>query len=213
MADKTTPEAFPMVENLPTTAQTTAAETATAETATGSQSSIEPDWDDIPVAGETVQADAESDQASAGEGGAAPDHAPPKLLSKDDFYRMFEMAFHAPNFVLAGRGPFPLESLPIKPEERQQARAASDAIYEIAAETPALRWLLQPDLPWLQRTIPIVMFLGGKVFAIRTEIRAKRAAPITPERAPETPPEDAPLRTGHDDLMDAAKADIEGDAS
>ncbi|MDO8840428.1 MAG: hypothetical protein Q7V31_16060 [Parvibaculum sp.] len=105
----------------------------------------------------------------------ARDDAAAGLIPKDDFFAMFQLCFHAPNLVPVS--PFPLESLPIKPDEMQAARAASDAIYDIASETAYLRWLVEPGSLWMQRALAILPFVGVKLWAIRAELASRKPAP------------------------------------
>lgn len=99
------------------------------------------------------------------------------VISKDDFFGMFQVCFHVPNVMPFP--PFPLESLPLKPEEIEPARAASDAIYDIAAESTYLRWLIEPGSIWMQRALAIGPFVAVKAMAIRAELAARHDAPRT----------------------------------
>ena len=101
--------------------------------------------------------------------------AGPALLSKDDFFAAFQAMFQFPNLLPVP--PLPLQSLPIKDHERPQARAASDAIYDIALESPYLRWLIEPQSVWMQRALVISAFAGGKAMAIHGEIKSRQPAP------------------------------------
>lgn len=128
------------------------------------------------------------ERAEAGEAAyAAGEEAAAGLIPKDAFFGMFQVCFHAPNLVPVP--PFPLESLPIKPDEMDAARAASDAIYDIAAESEYLRWLVEPGSVWMQRALAILPFVAVKAAAVRAEIAARHAAAAVPaaERAPEAP--------------------------
>ena len=99
------------------------------------------------------------------------------------------MCFQVPNLVPVP--PFPLESLPIKPEEREAARAASDAIYDIAAETAYLRWLVEPGSIWMQRALAIGPFVAVKFAAMRAEIAARHAKDVSPRTAAPEPEAEA----------------------
>lgn len=107
---------------------------------------------------------------------AAEVEAAADLIPKDAFFGMFQVCFHAPN--LMPLPPFPLESLPIKPDEMEAARAASDAIYDIAAESEYLRWLVEPGSVWMQRALAILPFVAVKAAAIRAEIAARKPEPM-----------------------------------
>lgn len=129
--------------------------------------------------------------ADADDAMATGDVAAAGLISKDDFFSMMQVCFAVPNVMPFP--PFPLESLPIKPEEQQAARAASDAIYEIAAESAYLRWLVEPGSVWMQRALAIGPFVAMKAMAIRAELAARNETPRTimdPE--PVAPDPDAP---------------------
>lgn len=130
---------------------------------------------------------------------------PPARLTKDEFYGTFKMMFALPNMV--GIPPFPLEALPIKKEEEDAARAASDAIYDIAAETPHLSWMIEPGSEWLGRLVAIGMFVGGKAMACWGEI-VMRDAPQPPlEADPTGAPEKPSTPTAK------SKSSPKGDAS
>lgn len=113
------------------------------------------------------------------------------LITRDDFFAMFQVCFHVPNVMPFP--PFPLESLPLKPDEMQPARSASDAIYEIAAETAYLRWLVEPGSIWMQRALAIGPFVAVKAMAIRAELAARSDPPRSiMEPAPVVADPDAP---------------------
>ncbi|MCW5728146.1 hypothetical protein [Parvibaculum sp.] len=111
------------------------------------------------------------------------------LISKEDFFGIFQVCFQVPNLMPIP--PFPLESLPIKPEERDAARAASDAIYDIAAETAYLRWLVEPGSIWMQRALAIGPFVAVKFAAMRAEIAARHAKDVSPRATKPEPGEAA----------------------
>lgn len=135
-------------------------------------------------------------------GDAAISDAPgQQRLTKDEFFATFKMLFAIPNMVPVA--PLPIASLPIKPEEELPARAASDAVYEIAADTPYMRWLIEPGSEWMQRLMAIGIFVFGKGSAIVAELAA-RGAPPPKVDVPNSPKE---TRSG------PAQAAPEGDAS
>jgi len=113
---------------------------------------------------ESIDAETETGEGLEGE-------VQPARLSKDDFYGVFKMMFAMPNMLPVA--PFPLKTLPIKPEEEDGARAASDAIYDIACETPYLSWLIEPGSEWMQRAMVIGAFSFGKLMAIKLELDAR----------------------------------------
>ena len=121
-------------------------------------------------------ADNDADESAALEGEALP-----ARLSSDDFYGVFKMMFAMPNMLPVP--PFPINALPIKDAEQEAARAASDAIYDIACDTPYLSWLIEPGSEWMQRLMVIGAFSFGKLMAIKMELDA---------RIPKAPPEGDP---------------------
>lgn len=107
----------------------------------------------------------------------------PGLLSRDQFFAAFKSIFAIGGAVPVP--PFPLKSMPIQPHEEDAAREASNAIYDIALESPWLRFLIEPSSVWMQRLIVISTFGGLKLMAIRDEIRAKSAKEINPKQSKE----------------------------
>lgn len=94
----------------------------------------------------------------------------PEILSAEQFFQGVFVPLHAmPAGVLR------LESLPIKPHEMESARAASDAIYEIALETPMFRFLIEPSNIWVQRALVIAAYAVPKAQAVHLELRARQA--------------------------------------
>lgn len=116
-------------------------------------------------------------------------------IGKDVFYQTFKGAVAAPNAVAVAIGamgrpvaPFPLESLPVRPEEEGQARAASDALYDICGEVHWLRFLIKADDPWLMRVLAIGGFAVPKALAVAAEVRSKRKpVPEAPQESQEDP--------------------------
>lgn len=101
----------------------------------------------------------------------------PDVLSPDDFYQGVFVPLHAVSGAV-----FMLESLPVKPEEEQRARAASDALYDTALETPALRFLIEPSNKWMQRAFALWAYAAPKAAAVRMELMAKKAQPVNPKK-------------------------------
>lgn len=124
--------------------------------------------------------------SSNGDGGAAAE-AGPAVLTRDQFYASFKVMHLAPNMVPLP--PFPLHSLPIHDAEAREARMASDAIYDIAAETPFLRWLIEPQSLWMQRALVIGSYAIPKAMAVMAEVKAKRARDVSAKPEPEQQPE------------------------
>lgn len=100
------------------------------------------------------------------------------ILSQDEFYHgLFAPLHDIPAALLK------LQSLPIQPEETQSARQASDAIYDIALETPMFRFLIEPSNIWMQRAVAIGAYAIPKGRAVMFELRARHAKPaeVKPE--------------------------------
>lgn len=112
----------------------------------------------------------------AGEG----DSTPPGTLSKDDFYNGLKAVMSICGALPIP--PFPLKSLPIQPSEEESARAASDEIYDICAETPWLQFMIKPDGKWVQRAMIIGGFAAVKVTAIRAEMKDRRMRDVSPAK-------------------------------
>lgn len=113
----------------------------------------------------------ELDQAAAG-----------GLMTKDEWWRDFRAIFEVSGAML-GMVPIggvrePVRSLVIAADD-DQARAAADAIYDTAAETSVLRFLLQPGNQWFARLLVIGAFAAGKYRLVSDELRARRARPVT----------------------------------
>lgn len=151
-------------------------------------SSGEPDWGGIQASidsqFEPIEIPMDTAETGVPAGGLTADG----LLTKDQFYLGFKGMFDVCGVIPIE--PFPLKSMTIKPDEEEQARACSDAIYEIAEESPWLRFLLEPQGKWVPRLMAIGMFTGGKIVAVRTEIAGKLEPP-----APKVP-----LSGGGDEL-------------
>lgn len=104
------------------------------------------------------------------------------LMTKDEWWRDFRALIEVSGAML-GMVPIggvrePLRSLTIAPDD-DQARAAADAIYDTAAETPLMRFLLQPGSAWFGRLLVVGAFAAGKYRLVSDEIRARRARPVT----------------------------------
>lgn len=137
-------------------------------------------------------------------GQSVPGGAPvPARLTKDEFFSTFKMLFAIPNMVPVK--PLPLQSLPIKPDEEAAARGASDAVYDIAAETAYLRWLIEPGSEWMGRLMAIGLFSFGKGGAIMAELSARSAPKAMPKADAPGAPKAAPKATPKGpDIGDAA---------
>ena len=99
----------------------------------------------------------------------------PSLLTEEQFYEMFS----GTHSIMGGV--FRLQSVAIAPNETQSARAASDAIYEVALEVPAFRFLIEPSNVWLQRAAVIAAYAFPKAQMIKHELQARKAQPAEVE--------------------------------
>lgn len=115
-------------------------------------------------------------------------------IDKETFFANFKGLFALGGMIPVP--PLPLECLPIKPEEEAAARGASDALYDICAETPFLQFLLSPESEWAKRGFAILAFMGPKVMAARAELAAKARAVREAREAGQKPPaKPAPVST------------------
>lgn len=92
---------------------------------------------------------------------------PGAVLTKDQFFEAFRGCFNIGHQFTG------LESLAV-PSNDNAARAACDAVYDIAYEVEYLRFLISPGNVWIQRTIAIGAFAVPKWMAIKAEIMARQ---------------------------------------
>ncbi|PLW75404.1 hypothetical protein [Cohaesibacter celericrescens] len=92
---------------------------------------------------------------------------PAGVLTKDQFYMAFASVFDFSGLMLQ------LQSLPIQAHEQGSARAASDAIYEVAEKSPWLSFLIEPSNEWVQRALVVGTFAFGKAMAVSGELNAR----------------------------------------
>lgn len=107
------------------------------------------------------------------------------VMSKAMFCEMMGSTFKMSGGILG------LETLTDAPE-RQGATDAFETIWDIAAESQSMRWLIEPQQIWMQRTItigafalPLARACGQEVKQKRIERRAARMGPVQPEQKPE----------------------------
>ncbi|WP_417842181.1 hypothetical protein [Terasakiella sp.] len=96
-----------------------------------------------------------------------------EFISQDAFFAAFCTAFN----IGACLPPY-FTSLKIDDSEMDQARGASDALYDICLETPAMQFLIKPGGVWFQRVAAISAFALPKAMGVVSEVRAKRAKPV-----------------------------------
>ena len=147
-----------------------------------------------------------------GESAGEPSGDPGGGISRDLFFANFRGLFAAPNFALMGRGAEPLKSLEIDPGD-QDARRASDYLYDICAEVTWLRWILSPEGEWAKRVIFIGGFAYARVNMIRAEVAARRPAVKgvpAPDQAPDQAPDAPPPAREPSELPPEDMADLAG---
>ncbi|MGD1933252.1 MAG: hypothetical protein ACFB0Z_01890, partial [Candidatus Phaeomarinobacter sp.] len=136
-----------------------------------------PDFEVPEFEAEALPDDPDAPQADAGH-----------LIDADGFIEMFRGLCAAPNIALAMMREQPLEALKVEADD-PSARAASDALFEIVEETPALHFLLDPSSVWLKRTIVIGTFVVPRALAARGEwvacLVARQREAMAPEDAPQ----------------------------
>lgn len=118
-------------------------------------------FDEFAVEGEPGADGIDGEPAAANENAAG-------LLTKDQFWEGFRGCFNVGQQVTA------LESLGV-PANDMGARAASDAVYDIALETEYLRFLIQPGNVWVQRALVIGAFTFPKYMGVKAELAERRA--------------------------------------
>lgn len=100
---------------------------------------------------------------------AADETASAAFIGKDEFFRSFRGMISAGNLAFNP----PLLSLMIE-EGNPDARAASDALYDICAEVHFLQFILGPSTKWAQRIAAIGMFGGGLYLSVRHELATRQ---------------------------------------
>lgn len=98
-----------------------------------------------------------------------------ELISKDEFFNLFRATWAIPRGPIAMFGGPDLKSLDI-PDSDVDGRLASDALYDIARETRALHWMLDPDAKWFPQVLALSSFATNRTLAIRAELVAWRKA-------------------------------------
>lgn len=105
-----------------------------------------------------------------------------EFIGRDVFFEGFCSAFN----IGACLPPY-LQSLKIE-NDRDQARAAADALYDICIETPSMHFLIKPGGVWFQRITAIGAFALPKAMGVAAELQARKAMrrPM-PKGEPERP--------------------------
>jgi hypothetical protein len=133
-----------------------------------------PDLDAIPLPEGEEPAAPEGTEADLSDQPAG--EPMPVVIGKDEFFALFKMGQQLPGHL------FSLKALTEHPE-KPEARAASDAIYDIAAETPSLSWLIEPGGVWLPRLAAIGLYAVPLGMAVKAELKAKRQTAVTAKKA------------------------------
>lgn len=99
------------------------------------------------------------------------------IVDPEQYFEQFCFLFDAMHYTTAvlpdSRCPT-LESLKISEPEKPGARAASDALYDLAVKYPSiLGWSLRPMGEGMQAAFPLVAFAWAKFNLIKAEIAAK----------------------------------------
>jgi len=92
------------------------------------------------------------------------------VLSPEQFEAGFIGAFNMASHVSG------LKALAIGHNDNQAAKGAAAAVYEIASEVEALRWLITGGNPWVMRVVAIGTFALPMARAVKAEIAERRAA-------------------------------------
>lgn len=116
--------------------------------------------DRIPIDDEPgADAPGEDEAASGG----------PAQLTREQFRQGFNATF-----LVAGAATG-LQTLSAAPQQ-PTAGPAADALYDIASESPWLRWLIQPQGVWLQRCAALAAFGMPVAAGVRAELLERQAA-------------------------------------
>jgi len=110
--------------------------------------------------------------------------APPNMLSKEEFHKVFIGGFKAGHHFTG------FKSLLIKPDREGKAEACSHALYETIVDCPSLHFMLTPQSKWWGRAFAIGAFMVPTAAGIALEIKARRTPPPPPQPAEPAQPMD-----------------------
>lgn len=133
-----------------------------------SQDAPEPDWSAVPLPQEEVAAAVQGLDMAASSSDI-PTLTPEGFISYSAFHEGFCKAFELGGHI--GQ----LQTLLNAPKQ-PSCPSATQAIYEIAVDTPALHFLIKPGSIWVQRAFAIGSFAVPVALGCAAEIRAKAAA-------------------------------------
>lgn len=94
--------------------------------------------------------------------------APSAVIGREEFHAMFCGVFNMAHAVTR------LQSLAVD-RDSPTARPCTEAIYDIAEETPSLRWLIEPGNVWMQRAFAIGAFAVPMGVGVAGELKARAA--------------------------------------
>ena len=166
-----------------------------AETATSSQPSGSDDGSHLDaIQMPDIETDFQDQDGplEVGEDGQIIDNSPPEQISRDAFFTVFCTAFDLPGQIMRDFKP-----LGIQPDEKDGARAASDAAYSLLEiYYPSA---LMPQSETLAHLLILGPFLMGKAMVVRHILAARSAKPV-----------EVPKETSTD-VQGADRGDVVGD--
>lgn len=112
-----------------------------------------------------------------------------EFISRDVFFEGFCSAFN----IGACIPPY-FQSLKIQ-NDRDQARAAADALYDICLETPSMHFMIKPGGVWFQRITAIGAFALPKAMGVAAEMQARKE--MTHKAAQQAPRTEKPAKGEH----------------
>src|SRR5579883_693933 len=122
----------------------------------------------LPSGDPTSSDAAHLDQAFAAATGAS-EPAGPRFMPRDEWCKGWLAAHGVCGQML---GSATLAHCP----ERAGAMDAAGAIYDTAADTPMLHWLIDPKSEWMKRGFVVFAFYGPVAKGVAGELRQRRAA-------------------------------------
>lgn len=129
----------------------------------------------------------EDDPIGVGEdGNPLPERVEPEQISQEAFWIVFQTAFDMPAMVISQFEPM-AAGVAIQQQERDVARACSDAIYALL-EIYYPKALL-PGSDTVAHVIAATPFLFAKVMIVREIFRARRARDVSPREPEKRKPE------------------------
>lgn len=134
-----------------------------------------PDFDNAPLPDDENLTPA----VQVGEG-AAPHVTASGIMTYEAFDQMFCAAFSLSGHITGFKTLVEAPERPSRPD-------ATKAMYEIILDTPAFRFILNPQSLWMQRTLAMGAFFVPVVVGVAGEMRAKAAGPSIQEGSIDAP--------------------------